>query len=44
MVNFKENEEPKLICDSIEKARSNEECKNNSFAVNAGQQEKNSIF
>lgn len=42
-LNFKENEEPKLICDSIEKARSNEECKNNSFAVNAGQQEKNSI-
>ena len=26
-LNFKENEEPKLICDSIEKARSNDECK-----------------
>lgn len=42
-LNFKENEEPKLICDSIEKARSNEECKNNSFAVNAGRQPQNSI-
>lgn len=40
-LNFKENEEPKLICDSIEKARSNEECKNNSFAVNAVQKERN---
>ncbi|MGN0490498.1 DNA polymerase III subunit alpha [Ruminococcus sp.] len=40
-LNFKENEEPKLICDSIEKARSNEECKNNSFALNAGQQPRN---
>ena len=38
-LNFKENEEPKLICDSIEKARSNEECKNNSFALNAVNQE-----
>ena len=27
-LNFKENEEPKIICDSIEKARTNEECKN----------------
>lgn len=42
-LNFKENEEPKLICDLIEKARSNEECKNNSFAVNAGRQPQNSI-
>ena len=40
-LNFKENEEPKLICDSIEKARSNEECKNNSFALNATQQSRN---
>lgn len=40
-LNFKENEEPKLICDSIEKARSNEECKSNSFAINAGQQARN---
>ncbi|MGN0501764.1 MAG: OB-fold nucleic acid binding domain-containing protein, partial [Ruminococcus sp.] len=40
-LNFKENEEPKLICDLIEKARSNEECKNNSFALNAGQQARN---
>lgn len=39
-LNFKENEEPKLICDSIEKARSNEECKNNSFALNAVNQER----
>lgn len=28
-VNFKENEEPKIICDSIAAARTNEECKNN---------------
>ncbi len=27
-VNFKENEEPKIICDSIAAARTNEECKN----------------
>lgn len=27
-LNFKENEEPKIICDSLEKARTNEECKN----------------
>lgn len=40
-LNFKENEEPKLICDSIEKARSNEECKNNSFAINTVQQMRN---
>ena len=40
-LNFKENEEPKLICDTIEKARSNEECKNNNFALNAGQQARN---
>ena len=40
-LNFKENEEPKLICDSIEKARSNEECKNNNFALNAVQHERN---
>ena len=40
-LNFKENEEPKLICDTIEKARSNEECKNNSFALNTGQQARN---
>ena len=39
-LNFKESEEPKLICDSIEKARSNEECKNNSFALNAVNQER----
>lgn len=26
-LNFKENEEPKIICDSIAKARTNEECK-----------------
>lgn len=31
-LNFKENEEPKIICDTIEKARSNEECKNNDYA------------
>jgi DNA polymerase-3 subunit alpha len=30
-LNFKENEEPKLICDTIEKARTNEECKNINF-------------
>lgn len=40
-LNFKENEEPKLICDSIEKARSNVECKNNNFALNAVQHERN---
>lgn len=40
-LNFKENEEPKLICDSIEKARSNEECKNNDFALNAVNKERN---
>lgn len=40
-LNFKENEEPKLICDTIEKARSNEECKNNSFVLNTGQQVRN---
>lgn len=28
-LNFKENEEPKLICDSLEKARTNDECSNN---------------
>ncbi len=27
-LNFKENEEPKIICDSIEKARTNDECEN----------------
>lgn len=27
-LNFKENEEPKILCDTIEKARTNEECKN----------------
>lgn len=27
-LNYKENEEPKLICDSVDKARSNDECKN----------------
>ena len=26
-LNFRENEEPKLICDSVDKARTNEECK-----------------
>lgn len=31
-LNFKENEEPKIICDTIEKARSNDECKNSDFA------------
>ncbi len=31
-LNFKENEEPKVICDTIEKARSNEDCKNNDYA------------
>lgn len=31
-LNFKENEEPKLICDSIEKARSNDECKSKGYA------------
>ena len=31
-LNFKENEEPKIICDTIEKARSNDECKNSEFA------------
>ena len=40
-LNFKENEEPKLICDTIEKARSNDECKNNNYALNAGQQSHN---
>ncbi len=28
-INFKENEEPKIICDSIAPARNNEECKKN---------------
>lgn len=28
-LNFKENEEPKLICDSLESARTNDECSNN---------------
>ena len=32
-LNFKENEEPKLICDTIDVARTNEECKNSDFAV-----------
>ncbi len=27
-LNFKENEEPKIICDTIEKARTNDECRN----------------
>ena len=27
-LNFKENEEPKILCDTIDKARTNEECKN----------------
>lgn len=40
-LNFKENEEPKLICDSIEKARSNEECKNNSYVRNSAQESRN---
>lgn len=31
-LNFKENEEPKIICDSIAKAFNNEECKNMSAA------------
>lgn len=31
-LNFKENEEPKIICDTIEKARSNDECKSSEFA------------
>ena len=32
-LNFKENEEPKIICDTIEKARSNDECKNSEFLL-----------
>lgn len=32
-LNYKENEEPKLICDTINKARTNEECKNSDFAA-----------
>lgn len=31
-VNFKENEEPKIICDTIAVARTNEECKNLNLA------------
>lgn len=27
-LNFKENEEPKILCDTIDKARTNDECKN----------------
>ena len=34
-LNFKENEEPKIICDTIGKAMSNEECKNNPSALTA---------
>lgn len=37
-LNFKENEEPKIICDTIEKARSNDECKDSEFLL-----KKNSI-
>ena len=32
-VNLKENEEPKIICDSIASARTNEDCKNNLVAI-----------
>lgn len=32
-VNLKENEEPKIICDSIASARTNEDCKNNPVAI-----------
>lgn len=32
-VNLKENEEPKIICDSIVSARTNEDCKNNPVAI-----------
>lgn len=31
-LNYKENEDPKLICDSAEPARTNEECKNRQFS------------
>lgn len=34
-LNFKENEEPKIICDTIEKARTNDECTN--MYINAQQ-------
>lgn len=33
-VNLKENEEPKIICDSVALARTNEECKDNPVAIN----------
>lgn len=32
-VNLKENEEPKIICDSIASARTNEDCKNNPVVI-----------
>lgn len=40
-LNFKENEEPKILCDTIDKARSNDECKNislNKSSVDGGVQ------
>lgn len=30
-LNFKENEEPKIICDTVDRARTNEDCKNIKF-------------
>ena len=42
-LNFKENEEPKLILDSIEKARTNEECKNGVAVVQPHTNRKNTI-
>ena len=33
-VNLKENEEPKIICDSVALARTNEECKDNPNVIN----------
>ena len=39
-VNLKENEEPKIICDSVALARTNEECKDNPNVINnAGTQQ-----
>ena len=37
-LNLKENEDPKLICDSAEKARTNEECKNHQMPAPPQQQ------
>ena len=41
-LNFKENEEPKIICDSIEKARSNDECKDLKINITSDNQ-RNSV-